>query len=66
VIREAIAKHDTKRREAAFNLLLLLPALLVTLGPRKKRQPLLRDVVKQRCRLFLQGQLEELNRERDD
>ena len=27
VIREAIAKHDTERREAAFNLLLLLQAV---------------------------------------
>ena len=66
VIREAIAKHDTERREAAFNLLLLLPALLLTHESRKRRKPLLRDVVKRRCRLFLRGQLMELVQERED
>ena len=65
VVREAINKHDTQRREAAFGLLLLLPALILSHST-KGAKSLDQDVKRRRCRLFMNGQLSPLIRERGE
>ena len=63
-VREAINKHDTQRREAAFGFPLLLPALILSHGTKGAKS--LDQDVKRRCRLFMNGQLSPLIRERDE
>jgi hypothetical protein len=56
----------TQRRDAAFGLFLLLPALIILSHSTKGAKSLDQDV-KRRCRLFMNGgQLSPLIRERDE
>ena len=65
VTRAAGDQQLPVRRQAAYSLLLLLPALLLSHSAKGGNRALQREV-KRRCRIFMQGRLDQLIRERDE